>query len=824
MHAFHPVDSAPGKRGGTLMLVLLFTAALSLVVAGLLAVLVGDKRINAGVSLVDEARNAAEGTAEVAAAEFDRRAISYGSLPANPLEGFAIPSEVRSALAMGNVDASSLAYKAGDLSPRLDSPTVIDASDPFNRWDAVKGKPVDLRHAFIYGKATAVDPVSGHPVTAYVSTLVQVRTQSWLNFGVFGNLDLEFHAGPAMNVQGPVHCNENIYVVGGSTLSFYAPVTSVKRIFRKFKDNGSTSSHTAAVKFAPKADPTSGELLAMSTSQDSRMSGFKEFADSRWHGFVQDMTFDVKQFQPPGMLAYVEDDYTTTSVNETRNFAYAYVEPQLATGTTDDAANYVFAGHKGDEVENLKVSAVAGMIIRIKARPSGVSETDWWTKIGKPDNDDPDFEPGFELLTYALGDPTRPANRSNLPQRGGDGRPIETVIPIDAAHMSATLRNKLFAAVRLVQYREDTSSGTDGNRDLLFTEFKVEAGSDAADAGAATPALVAGNRKKWYGICDRRQGYVYPNGASTTTNNGFRGAHHVLHIDLGAFNTFLNAPASEWDSVATPGTRLYNAGIKWSGALYVQLPLAPITDAAVSARKTTDKIRPAVAPTVSAVGYAVVLRNATRLPGYGSERDDDGFVFGCNGSVYVLGHYNADGNMSTGSSTDPDPGTDEVPSIIVADAVTILSQNYAAIDSSAESIYFRESAKPKKSAASTEFSSAVFAGVVPTRLTTSGTGTNGQRMGGVHNFIRFLEDWGGDTFRYRGSIGLLYESEIAIRPYYENHHSYWYAPPTRDVGYHFFFASGRYPRAWPPFMRWVRRIKVDRITGSEYDAGPPTPP
>lgn len=810
------------NRGSTLLVTLIFATALLIIVAGLLSVVTTDKRRNTDVALADEARNAAEGAMEVATAEFDRRAVSDGTLADNPLSEFTFPADVQAALGQGHVQASSIAFKAGNLSPRPDKPEIINATDPFNASDPDKGKPVSIRHAFIYGKATAVHPVTGHSVTSYLSTLIQVRTQSWLNYGIFGNLDLEFHAGPTMDVLGPVHSNQNIYVLGGSALRLFGTCTTTKKIFRKFKDNGSTSSHEAEVKFATKANATASDLDAMTTSQDSRLADFKSFAKPKWNGFVQDVTFDVQAFNPPGMLQYIEDDYTTADIDETRNHAYAFIEPQLATVTVDDPANDTFAGSKGTQVENLKVSAVASLIIRIKRKPTGTSEADWWAKIGKQDNDDPAFEPGFDLVFHTLADPAKAPNRTNFPVRGGNGRPTENIIPLTPDRMSKELRNRLFAAIRLVQYREDISGASTGNGNLLYTEFKTELGSAINDDGSTSPGLTSSNRRRWYGIYDRRQGYVYPNGDSATANDGLRGAHHALHVDMDKFNDFLNAAPTEWKDVATPSHMLYNANVQWSGVLYVQFPLVPYSDPAVDARKTTDKIRPAQAPTATKAGYALILRNAGRLPVY-ADRTDDGFVVGCNGPVYVLGHYNADGLSSTGSSTAADPGWDEIPSIIAADAVTLLSQNYANTDSADESVYFKESCKPKKDATFTEFSSAVFAGVIPTRLTTSATGTNGQRMGGVHNFVRFLENWAGTTYRNRGSLALLFESEVSTRPYFENHHPYWYRPPTRDIGYHMFFASGRSPKAWPPFMRSDRRIKVDPIRAADYAAGPPTP-
>lgn len=781
--------------------------ALSVIVAGLLSTMLVNKRVNTSIALLDEARNAAEGAAEIAVAEFDRRARSFSTMSETPLADFAIPAEAAERLATGNVIEDSIAFKAGRLSPLPDLPTTIDPTDSFNASDPDKSKPVSMRLAYIYGKASARNPGTGMVTTRYVSTLIQMRTQSWLNYGIFGNLDLEFHAGPNFEVSGPVHSNNNLYLMSGNNLRFYAGVTTSRRILRTFKDGGAAASGT--VSLAPRLSPTQGQLVEMSTSQDSRRSGFEDFARTRWNGFVQDISFDVQPIYPPGMPSYVEDNYTTTSVNETRNHAYALIEPQLSTNLADDPASGSYAGHKGKEMEDLKVSAVAGLLIRIKPPPSNATDAAAYWANTRLDNDHPDFEPGFELVTLLPEDSSRPLNRNNLPRRGSDGRALERAIPTGASRMTVAQRNRLFAAIKLVEFRE---SGTAGNSALTATAFAAE---DVADVDIATST-----NRTWYPIYDRRQGYQYPNTAGSTTNLGYRGAHHTLHIDMGKLNLFLNAPDEDWVDLADPTESLYEPGRQYSGVIYVQFPLQPYTGA-VLARRSTDHIRPAVAGTETQKGYALVLRNASVLPGLPAAPSmrDEGLVVGTNGPAYILGHYNADGLSTTGSSNNPDTGHPEVPALIAADSLTILSASYAT-----NSDYFRDSALPKRTATFTEVSAAIFAGIVPTRLTTSGSGTNGQRMGGVHNYLRLLEDWSGQTYRYRGSFGLLFENEVHLRPYYESHHPYWYSPPTRDTGYHQFFANGRLPPAWPPFVRTDRRITVDDITEAQWIAGPPTPP
>jgi hypothetical protein len=784
-----PYSLRHDERGSTLVLVIILTFGLSIIVASLLHALIGDKRLNRRISLANQARNAAEGVVEAAVAEIDRRAASYSSLGATSLSDYTLPTEVAAFLAYGGIDATSLQFKPGNLSPLPNKPVVIDGTDPFNAPDIDKGKPVVLRHAYVYGRAAATDPVTGQTVTSHVSNLVQIREQTWLNYAVFYNLDLEMHSGSAMDVVGPVHTNQNAYITSGNgvNLRFWGSFTTPKKILRKYKYGG-TVTHTGGVYFTPKESASASELLSMSMSQDSNMSGFKTFAENRWKGFLQEQSFEVPEFNPPGLLEYVPDDHTTSSVDEMRNSAYAMIEPQLASVSSDDVSTHTYRGFKGLQVENQKFSALAGLTIRIK-------DASTWDSIPSANPTDP----GFELVYYLGANPNRPVNRSNLPQRDGiTQKPIEYVV--DPARMSPALLQKLNDAVKIVKYAE-TGSGTAGNRSLAATDVDPSSG--------------VANR---YGLYDRRQGYQ-----GGSSNNGLMGAHHTLQIDMAAFHTFLNAPAAEWEDQIDSSLKVYDPDVSYSGIVYVQLPLVPYSNGAVSARDTTDKIRPAVGPTATTPGYAVVLRNASVLPSLPSDlsRRDDGLTFATNGPVYIMGNYNADGSSSTGSSSAPDttnPLTNtELPALVAADAVTLLSSVYNDGD-------MGQSAKSTlNTAAFTEVSTGIISGIVPTNLNTSGVGTNNQWAGGVHNFVRFLENWTNKTYRYRGSVVCLYENEVSKGPWYQSVFTYWYNFPQRDVGYHTYFAGGKFPPGLP-VMRTVRRISVADITAAQYASGPPTPP
>jgi hypothetical protein len=123
----------------------------------------------------------------------------------------------------------------------------------------------------------------------------------------------------------------------------------------------------------------------------------------------------------------------------------------------------------------------------------------------------------------------------------------------------------------------------------------------------------------------------------------------------------------------------------------------------------------------------------------------------------------------------------------------------------------------------TEVSAGIISGIVPTKVNASGVGVGDQWAGGVHNFVRFLEDWSGVTYRYRGSVVCLYENEVSTGPWFQSYYAYWYNFPGRDIGYHAYFSGGKFPPGMP-VIRTVRKISVADITAAQYTSGPPTPP
>lgn len=191
----------------------------------------------------------------------------------------------------------------------------------------------------------------------------------------------------------------------------------------------------------------------------------------------------------------------------------------------------------------------------------------------------------------------------------------------------------------------------------------------------------------------------------------------------------------------------------------------------------------------------VRLVNGSQVPNHGT---DAGFTFATNNALYVLGHYNADGDPQTGGARDPDNSA-EPPAALIGDAVTFLSDNW---DDSQGNINLNQRNSPSY----TEIAAAILTGIAPT--------DNNRYSGGVENLPRLLENWSGQTLTIRGSMVVLFESEVAKEPW--SFGGKIYRAPNRDWGFNLLFSKGIYPPGTPN-TRTFRRTYFREISRVRYD-------
>jgi hypothetical protein len=164
--------------------------------------------------------------------------------------------------------------------------------------------------------------------------------------------------------------------------------------------------------------------------------------------------------------------------------------------------------------------------------------------------------------------------------------------------------------------------------------------------------------------------------------------------------------------------------------------------------------------------------------------------------AYVQGNYNATDTSVTGA--------EGRPAAILADAITILSNSWSDVKSlnSPNDVGGRV-------ATTTGYRFAMVAGKsIP--FTRPGWGAQDMGTdGGVHNFLRMLEDWGGQTARYRGSMVSLYTARQMIGIYRADDNVY--SPPAREFSFDTNFLNPVLLPPGTPMFRDVNTLRFRQI-------------
>ncbi len=181
-----------------------------------------------------------------------------------------------------------------------------------------------------------------------------------------------------------------------------------------------------------------------------------------------------------------------------------------------------------------------------------------------------------------------------------------------------------------------------------------------------------------------------------------------------------------------------------------------------------------------------------------------GFTVASENPVYIQGDYNTSSADPTwNSTTAAEPA--HAAAAIIADAVTVLSNNWndtvsmgangkrptVASDRPASTTYYRVAIAAGKNRA---FPAPSYS----QNSTLYGFGTDG----GVHNFLRFLEDWSSSTLYYKGSLVSLYYSTYATGTFKCCGYAV-YQPPNRNYAFDPLFSS---PDNLPPGTPMFRDV------------------
>ncbi len=355
----------------------------------------------------------------------------------------------------------------------------------------------------------------------------------------------------------------------------------------------------------------------------------------------------------------------------------------------------------------------------------------------------------------------------------------------------------------------------------------------------------------------------FATGLPTTLNVATTPTHIYAATPAG-----VNVVLSDSTRIITTASAITNAFTTaiWNGAVYLESVAAQQFDTT----GTTAAIRKARTHELHNSGVRLINGRGK----VASVAATPGFTLATNDCAYILGHFNTDGLSSTptvvavtspavpGDSTGHNYETGEVPACVAADCITLLSQPILTsataqstgwndafstrICSARSSVVGWQTTAPSSSNAGdgdntnstpatvsaymvaydssngtlstssatkltpsfTEYSVAMLCGLVP-------TGKNGvsQFSGGLHNYPRFLEEWGGAVeARIRGSMVALFESRVGNDPWSLRN----YSAPIRTWGFNLLFNTGVMPPLTPKTIAF-RRSQANDITKTDYN-------
>ena len=171
-----------------------------------------------------------------------------------------------------------------------------------------------------------------------------------------------------------------------------------------------------------------------------------------------------------------------------------------------------------------------------------------------------------------------------------------------------------------------------------------------------------------------------------------------------------------------------------------------------------------------------------------------GLTIASENPVYLQGDFNAGLNGNFGGA--------HVATSILADAVTLLSDSWNDVNSFAFPYTLAN-----RQAVTTTYRVAVMGGKGVPFPQPSGTGQDFGTDGGAHNFLRYIENWGGQTLWYKGSIVSLFYNHQAVGSF--KCCNTVYSPPTRGYNFDTEFLT---PSLLPPLTPMLRSINTISMT------------
>jgi hypothetical protein len=696
---------------------------------------------------------------------------------------------------------------------------------------------------------------------AHITRDVEVAQIPVFQFGVFSDSDLSYFAGPNFDFAGRVHTNGDLYLAegNGATLTFHDKLTAHGEIIRQTLVNGLTTSGnytgTVDVPTAPNgcSTPTSS-CRSLAVTEGSVIGGKGSSPTTGWDTFTQSTYFgNLVHHATQLTLPFVADGAPIEIIREplpaedpagNLGSSRLYTQAQIRVLFADTQADLPGGAQAGDiSLDTANTCFAAGCIGAANdsidnrwKRPAGIATGDW-SILG-----------GWVRVEFRKTDGTY----QNVTQEWldlGFSRGLQTP---DSEHGRANSENA--NAIMILQQRRDTTtrgtalaSGPSKYWWEPLNFYDTREGERRENAVTGTNCSVGGimtateidvlNLKRWL------QGAIGANGTKveSASQNGYilyysdhRGmladpdpaaTIKVKHGDYG-YEDFVNPSSS---SGASNGALDGGEDVNGDGKLQTY-GAGNLGNAFAIANGD-----PTLSLDCSGVGrmnhvsgarHAIVIENGTlgNLP-INFPAGTGGFTVASEEPAYILGNYNAnDASPVPALGTSPSLGDPHASSAVIADTVSLLSKNW----NNEQSMFNPRQAAPPNSggascpASTAQMASAAGNGIGRKACSTwyrvaiasgksipfaqpSGAGNDFGTDGGVHNFLRYMEDWGGQNSVYEGSLVSLYFAQNGVGTF--KCCNMVYNPPVRHYGFDLDFTD---PSKMPPGTpRFIDVVNVD---------------
>ena len=842
------------QRGRPLVTVMMLSMGLIIIVTSILGYSLNERRLNYREAMRLEARNAAEAMSEYGLAQVRQlmetrsdfsatRFTSNEGQIAKPAAAFWSGSNVPTTgtnapeLIIGLV--TSVANNA------TTSLYYFDPADPNNEFEPLKGRYAFRFDIKVISKATVNPPTggAGGPQTCYMTQTLSARASPLFSHSIFYNMDLEFMPGATMSIVGPVHTNGRLYVRSQNTsssvsLNFTSQVTTAKGLYAAYQKqyfmqragNLDTTNYTSQVNFVSSSGSVVGLRntstgawndqawntgTAPGSESAASKDSFRSWSSQQYQGNLQTEVHGVPTYNPVAIGSYVEG-----SVND----AHKLIEPSL---TSADGSAY------NSEVEAQKYARLCG--IQIIVNPSTTDRTgrmpDGSTLTVPAGKYRVFSKTGIELVlpgqpTYGANNATvNPATSLNSPLAATPARPIVTLKTDQMTDMRRSSHN--FAAVRSA-----TNPYSPRVLDIIeidMTELKKAVdynvnslSSTTAYTTGAPPAVgVLATSAAW-------TTYIYNPAAVPATAVALGGANAITNYTAGMWNGAIYIQSIDASTRKDSGVRLVYGRGRVASATAGSIGLTLATNDALyvlghfnadgTIDTSTGATSSARAPETGETPCSIICDAFTILsqPTFSTSGSSTGTYYtqtaGWNDKLSDHACDTSSTWSSSWATTQPSSSNNEDGSTTAAtytrDPIALAtSTDWAKSGTTTTNL----TATTKFLSSSTELSTAIMTGLVPSNLANSG-----YYSGGAHNFPRFLENNSSGTQRVmalRGSLVAMYESTVAVEP--------WslrvYDAPVRLWGFNDLFANGQFPPLTPKVMSY-RRVDFTDINKAQYDA------